>query len=182
MKHSSQKHQDDAGQTAANVTKVEKRLGNEDIPRETENKCKTGTENDKSIDLDDVWKNVKPITHSTGIPKGRPKSGRTWKTEQTKRFSDIRKDKPLRSTWQKKMQLKSEKKNIKKYEQELKEARSKELEIRLKKKADKRNKKLENERKSEVVQVIKNTAKIKRMKKKQLRAIEKRDTTKMLKK
>ncbi|XP_077995870.1 coiled-coil domain-containing protein 86-like isoform X2 [Glandiceps talaboti] len=138
--------------------------------------------NEKVFPVKDVWKSYKQTTHSTGIPKGRPKSGRKWKTEQTKRFSDLRKDKPLRTSWQKKMQQKAEKKSVKKYEQELKEAREKELEIKKKRRAEKIRKKLENERKSEIVQVIKNPAKIKRMKRKQLRRIEKRDTTKVAKK
>ncbi|XP_071941634.1 coiled-coil domain-containing protein 86-like [Antedon mediterranea] len=107
-------------------------------------------------------------------PKGRPKSGRLWKTEQTKRFSGLKNDKPLRSSWRRKMKDKAEKQSIKNYEQELKQAKRDAIELKKQRREENLKRKLENERKHEVVQVITKTAKIKRMKKKHLRKIEKR--------
>ncbi|XP_033102083.1 coiled-coil domain-containing protein 86-like [Anneissia japonica] len=107
-------------------------------------------------------------------PKGRPKSGRLWKTEQTKRFSGLKNDKPLRSSWKRKMTEKAEKQSIKKYEQELKQAKIDAIELKKRRREENLKRKLENERKHEVVQVITNTAKMKRMKKKHLRQVEKR--------
>ncbi|KAI8505678.1 Cgr1 [Branchiostoma belcheri] len=85
------------------------------------------------------------------IPRGKPKSGKFWKTVRSERHSNIKKDKPLRTTWNKKMQQRAERQSIKSFEKELKELKRQQQEI-------------------------KNTAKIKRMKKKQLRQIQKRDT------
>ena len=42
----------------------------------------------------------------------------------------MRQDKPLRTSWQKKMQEKAELKNLKSFEAELKEAKNEELEVR----------------------------------------------------
>ncbi|XP_071848413.1 coiled-coil domain-containing protein 86-like [Apostichopus japonicus] len=120
-----------------------------------------------------VQENYKSESLSTQ-PKGRPKSGRTWKTEQRQRFSSLKKDKNLRSSWKWKMDEKARLKSLKAYENELKAARREEFEKLKKKRIAKKKRQEENERKSEVVQVIKNTAKIKRMKKKQLRQLEKR--------
>nr|CAB3228745.1 coiled-coil domain-containing protein 86-like [Phallusia mammillata] len=108
--------------------------------------------------------------------KGIPKSGRWWKSKNTSRFSSLPKDKPLRSSWHKKSIQRAEKLSLKQYQQKVTEARRQEkIEHRQRVEAH-RKRKEENQRKSEIVQVIKNTAKIKRMKKKQLRKIEKRDT------
>ncbi|KAJ8042825.1 Coiled-coil domain-containing protein 86 [Holothuria leucospilota] len=111
---------------------------------------------------------------ATSQPKGKPKSGRTWKTEQRKRFSDLKKDKPLRTSWRWKMEEKARLKSLKAYENELKENKQRENEELKQRRIAKQKRKEENMKKSEVVQVIKNTAKIKRMKKKQLKQIEKR--------
>lgn len=67
-------------------------------------------------------------------------------------------------------------KHIKELSRSIKEDRKQENERKRLRRAENAKQKLENERKSEVVQIIKNPAKLKRMKKKALRKIEKRDT------
>ncbi|XP_064620766.1 coiled-coil domain-containing protein 86-like [Lineus longissimus] len=108
------------------------------------------------------------------IPRGRPKSGRVWKTPRTGRYSEIMKVKPLRSSWKRKEEERKEKKAMKLYEKELQDARQETLEKKRKRAEEKKKRKLENEKKSEVVQTIKDTRKIKKMKRKQLRMIQKR--------
>jgi len=116
------------------------------------------------------------------IPLGKPKSGRVWKDRNKQRFSALVRDKPLCSSWEKKMQAKREKELVKRYTLQLKEEKAKQKEEKRKRREDNLKRRAENERKSEIVQVIRNTAKIKRMKKKQLRKVEKRDTLAMLQK
>jgi len=108
--------------------------------------------------------------------RGICKSGRPWKPVK-ERFSSMKKVKPLRTSWKRKMQLKNEKQSLKDFQNQLNEARRQEkLEYRARVEAHRKQKE-ENSKRSDVVQVITNTAKLKRMKKKQLRKIEKRDTT-----
>ncbi|PIK60551.1 putative coiled-coil domain-containing protein [Apostichopus japonicus] len=124
-----------------------------------------------------VQENYKSESLSTQ-PKGRPKSGRTWKTEQRQSFSTLvfesQKGQKFTIVLEMEMDEKARLKSLKAYENELKAARREEFEKLKKKRIAKKKRQEENERKSEVVQVIKNTAKIKRMKKKQLRQLEKR--------
>ncbi|XP_019955846.1 coiled-coil domain-containing protein 86 [Paralichthys olivaceus] len=116
------------------------------------------------------------------IPLGKPKSGRVWKDRSKQRFSALVRDKPLCSSWEKKMQAKREKDLVKQFTLQLKEDKAKQKEEKRKRREDNLKRRTENERKAEIVQVIRNTAKIKRMKKKQLRKIEKRDTLALLQK
>lgn len=116
------------------------------------------------------------------IPLGKPKSGRVWKDRNKQRFSALVRDKPLCSSWEKKMEAKREKELVKRYSLQLKEDKARQKEEKRKRREDNLKRRAENERKSEIVQVIRNTAKIKRMKKKQLRKIEKRDTLALLQK
>ncbi|XP_014204146.1 coiled-coil domain-containing protein 86 [Copidosoma floridanum] len=134
--------------------------------------------NKKSTSADDI----KNKTHgkpkpSKVIPRGKPKSGRVWK-EPKQRFKSIIKTKGLQLSLEKKQKLREDLKRAKELSREIKA--QKEAEKQAKKERRKQNLKRqeENQKKSEIVQVIKNPAKIKRMKKKQLRMIEKRDTIK----
>ncbi|XP_036955801.1 coiled-coil domain-containing protein 86 [Acanthopagrus latus] len=129
----------------------------------------------------------KPRLGSSGnqspvIPLGKPKSGRVWKNRNKQRFSAVVRDKQLCSSWEKKMAAKREKELLKQYSLQLKEEKAKQKEDKRKRREENLKRRAENERKAEIVQVIKNTAKIKRMKKKQLRKIEKRDTLALLQK
>ncbi|TMS22798.1 Coiled-coil domain-containing protein 86 [Larimichthys crocea] len=116
------------------------------------------------------------------IPLGKPKSGRVWKNRNKQRFSAVVRDKSLCSSWEKKMAAKRDKDLVKQYSSQLKEEKAKQKEEKRKRREENLKRRAENERKSEIVQVIKNTTKIKRMKKKQLRKIEKRDTLALLQK
>ncbi|KAM4846845.1 coiled-coil domain-containing protein 86 [Thomomys bottae] len=116
------------------------------------------------------------------IPKGKPKSGRVWKDRSKKRFSQMVQDKPLRTSWQRKMKERQEKKLAKDFARHLEEEKEKRRQEKKQRRAENIKRRLENERKAEIVQVIRNPAKIKRAKKKQLRTIAKRDTLALLQK
>merc|ERR1712141_135120 len=100
------------------------------------------------------------------IPRGKAKSGRAWKTVRTGRYSEIRKTKAFSSSFEEKIQQKKDRRAVKLHEQQMKDALKKEKEDKRARKEENLKRRLENEKKSEVTQTIKNTAKIKRMKKK----------------
>lgn len=114
----------------------------------------------------------KPAT----VVKGKPKSGRFWKSEK-KRFSSIIKTKGIKKPFQKNQELRQKMKHIKELSNSIKAAKEEENEKRKQRRRENLKRQEENQRKSEVVQVITNTKKIKKMKKKHLRNVEKRDTT-----
>ncbi|KAK1335402.1 hypothetical protein QTO34_003188 [Cnephaeus nilssonii] len=114
------------------------------------------------------------------IPKGKPKSGRVWKDRAKKRFSQMVQDKPLRTSWQRKMKERQERKLARDFARHLEEEKERRRQEKKQRRAENLKRRLENERKAEVVQVIRNPAKLKRAKKKQLRSIQKRDTLALL--
>jgi len=108
------------------------------------------------------------------IPRGKPKSGRVWKT-QKQRASTMRKHK--RDTFERKQTERQLKKSVKEQSRAIVEQKKLDQQMKREREAENKKRKEENARKSEIVQVIRNTAKLKRMKKKQLRQVETRDTT-----
>lgn len=110
------------------------------------------------------------------VPRGKPKSGKIWKSER-KKFSSIIKTKGIRNSLERKQALREKLKNIKEMSNSIKAAKKEESELKKQRRRDNLKKQEENRLKSEVVQVITNTKKLKKIKKKHLRSIEKRDTT-----
>ncbi|XP_030046513.1 coiled-coil domain-containing protein 86 [Microcaecilia unicolor] len=117
---------------------------------------------------------------SSGIPRGRPKSGRVWKDQNKKRFSAMVKNKPLHTSWEQKMKKRQEKRLTMDFARHLREEKQQKKEEKKRRREENLRRRLENERKAEIVQVIRNPLKLKRAKKKQLRQIEKRDTLKFI--
>ncbi|XP_060525277.1 coiled-coil domain-containing protein 86 [Cylas formicarius] len=110
------------------------------------------------------------------VPRGIPKSGRFWKSEK-KKFSTIIKTRGIKSTLQKRKLLKEKRDKVKESSNAIKQAKQQEKELNKQRRRDNIHRREENRKKSEVFQVITNSKKLKKMKKKQLRYIEKRDTT-----
>ncbi|GAB0093774.1 Coiled-coil domain-containing protein 86 [Sergentomyia squamirostris] len=140
---------------------------------------------DKKSDGDDLNSQTKLASgkktvgkkNADSVPRGIPKSGRVWKTQKQK-FSSIKKS-LHRRTFEKKEQLREEIKHIKDLSRSIKEQKQQEKEDLKQRREENERRKLENQRKSEIVQIIKNPAKLKRIRKKQLRMIEKRDLSKV---
>ncbi|XGW21356.1 hypothetical protein V3C99_004368 [Haemonchus contortus] len=118
----------------------------------------------------------KEESKTTAEIKGLPKSGRWWKNTRNARHSAVVKVKPLKSSWEKKMADKAKLKQAKLLQQEIRDRQLQEKQEKIERKKEQEKRRLENERKGEVVQVIRNTAKLRKAKKKQLRMIVKRDT------
>ncbi|KAK3084754.1 hypothetical protein FSP39_018324 [Pinctada imbricata] len=90
------------------------------------------------------------------------------------RYSSMTTGKPLKTSWQEKMRKKAQAKSIKDFEKQLKDDRAKEKEAARLRAEEKKKRREENARKAEIVQTVKNPAKLKRMRKKQLRKTKKK--------
>lgn len=154
-------------------------------------------DSDNSPDTNDKSANeVKPVApkkvNAVKPVRGLPKSGRPWKDVKQKwvqstrespqilnlflfiRFNKVKKS-IYRQPVAKKEKLRHDLKHIKELSRTIKEEKKQENLDKKQRREDNAQRRLENERKSEIVQIIKNPAKLKRMKKKALRKIEKRD-------
>mmetsp|Transcript_2436 Transcript_2436/g.6167 ORF Transcript_2436/g.6167 Transcript_2436/m.6167 type:complete len:277 (+) Transcript_2436:50-880(+) len=113
---------------------------------------------------------------STNLVRSVPASGRWWKKHQVEKNSmQIYKANPktLSTSWEKKMALRKKRETIKDLEAQLKAQRDEDNRIAREKRAAKKKRKAENELKNARVQVLRNTEKIKKMSKKQLRMVKK---------
>ncbi|XP_970528.2 coiled-coil domain-containing protein 86 [Tribolium castaneum] len=134
--------------------------------------------NTKASRVQKTSESTKKKSKEPDVIRGKPKSGRFWKNEK-KKFSSIIKTRGIRSSFEKKQVLRQELKRIKDASRAIKAAKDEEKEQKKQRRRENLKRQEENRKKSEIVQVITNTSKIKKMKKKQLRYIEKRDTVKM---
>ncbi|XP_032526864.2 coiled-coil domain-containing protein 86 [Danaus plexippus] len=143
-----------------------------------ENIKKSSNNNDEKSSQVEENKVKKPVNKTKKANeneiRGVPKSGRFWKSKKEK-FSKIIKTKGIRPDYQKKEALRIELKRTKDISHQILDQIKEKEEARKQRRRENIKRAEENKRKSEIVQVITNTKKLKRMKKKQLRFIEKRD-------
>ncbi|XP_065091389.1 coiled-coil domain-containing protein 86 [Ochlerotatus camptorhynchus] len=165
---------------APDISKILAKIGSDSKTEEVASK-KRGISDDKSEKCKPSKvtskKNQKPSKPEHSIPRGQPKSGRIWKT-QKERFAVVRKSVKGKPPV-KHFAYREEIKNIKALSRSIKEERKQQEIEKAQRREENKLRRLENERKSEIVQIIKNPAKLKRMRKKQLRQIEKRDISKI---
>jgi len=158
-----------SGTGETSVTKV-KNMENKDSGHNQSN----GTNASADKENLPIAKVLDNIIVSKQIPRQKPKSGKFWK-EGRQQFRQIKRDKGKKFTFEQRMKNKEEKIKNKELADLLLSRKAMKKEELRKKIEENKARKIENEKKSEQFQVIKNPAKIKRMKKKQLRMLEKRD-------
>ena len=141
--------------------------------KEEKNKEETREQEEKKENIPMVKLLDKMFT-SKSIPRQKPKSGRFWKGERAQ-FRQIKRDRGQRPSFEQRLKIKDEKLRNKELADFMKNKKNQEKEELRKRIEENKAKKLENERRTEQYQLVKNPAKIKRMKKKQLRMLEKRD-------
>jgi len=105
------------------------------------------------------------------------KSNRPWKSERD-RFRSVIKTKGLKHSLKQKNRLKEDKVRAKLLEKSLKDATLKQKEDLRARQEENKKRREENEKKSEVYQEVKNMSKLKKMRKKQVKMLQKRDTVK----
>nr|CAH7760188.1 unnamed protein product [Callosobruchus chinensis] len=94
-------------------------------------------------------------------PRGKPKSGKVWKSEK-KKFSSIIKTRGIRNCFSKKQELKAKLKHVKELSDSIKAAKQAEKEMKKQRRRDNLKRQEANQKRSEIVQVITNTKKLKK--------------------
>uniref|UniRef100_A0A0N5CHF9 Coiled-coil domain-containing protein 86 n=1 Tax=Strongyloides papillosus TaxID=174720 RepID=A0A0N5CHF9_STREA len=113
---------------------------------------------------------------TTAVPQGKAKSGKWWKPEVKRFTSVIVKSKGAKKSWDKKLEERKKLEIAKRLQQQMREQVAEKKRQEREKLEEKKRRYEENTKKNEIVQVIKNTEKLRRMKKKDLRKLVKRDT------
>ena len=117
------------------------------------------------------------LKHSRDMALGHNKSGRFWKSQRDRFRANIKVKGLHQVSAQKRIAQKEQLLRVKAYEKSLKDDVKRSREEKRQRAEENKKRRDENEKKNETVQVIKNPAKMKRMKKKQLRMLAKRDVT-----
>jgi len=123
-------------------------------------------------------KNNENQSSTSQLPRGGNVSGRFWKQPKTRMSQDIVKHRP-KNYKSRQIIDRQVRDRIKAYQKEIRENIIQEKKERKERLAEKIRRRAENEKKSEIVQVIKNTDKLRKVKKKHLRILETRDTLTM---
>ncbi|XP_071516897.1 uncharacterized protein [Panulirus ornatus] len=133
-----------------------------------------------NIEVSDGKEALENLSELKNVTRGVPISGRWWKKEK-QRCSFIMKDATGKRSWRKKMRIKQERQDVLAVSAAIREEKQRKKDELKRRQELNKIRQAENAKKSEIVQVIKDPRKIKKMKRKQLRYIEKRDTTELQK-